>query len=78
MKSFLRMDSITSYFPGAVSDFLVRKKSDTTVSGKGWKRKKGTESGNDESMVLFKKCVTKSHVSLFLLLFLFQNLRCYY
>uniref|UniRef100_A0A0N4SX85 RRM domain-containing protein n=1 Tax=Brugia pahangi TaxID=6280 RepID=A0A0N4SX85_BRUPA len=45
------------YFPGAVSAFLGIRAVDT----KKRKRKKGTESRNDESVVLFKESVTKSH-----------------
>ncbi|EFO23613.1 RNA recognition domain-containing protein [Loa loa] len=54
------MDSITSYFPGAISAFLAKEGSDATVGGKERKRKKETESRNDESVVFSKKCVTKT------------------
>uniref|UniRef100_A0A0R3S488 RNA-binding protein 34 n=1 Tax=Elaeophora elaphi TaxID=1147741 RepID=A0A0R3S488_9BILA len=52
------MESTTSYFPGAVSTFLLSEENDATVCGKR-ERKKEKESRN-KSTVLFKKCVTKS------------------
>uniref|UniRef100_A0A915PMG0 RRM domain-containing protein n=1 Tax=Setaria digitata TaxID=48799 RepID=A0A915PMG0_9BILA len=56
------MISVRDYFPGAVSDFLVREGNDATLVSGRQKRKRQTESGNDGSFVLFEDRATKSHL----------------
>ncbi|OZC08049.1 hypothetical protein X798_04941 [Onchocerca flexuosa] len=54
------MGSITDYYPGAISNLLVKKESNIANDGEGRKRKKETESRNNESVALFKKRINKS------------------
>uniref|UniRef100_A0A8R1TU36 RRM domain-containing protein n=1 Tax=Onchocerca volvulus TaxID=6282 RepID=A0A8R1TU36_ONCVO len=54
------MESITGYYPGAVSNLLVKKGSNTATDGKDRKRKKENESRKNESVTLFKKRINKS------------------